>query len=331
MGLGRFNVRVAMPFDIDAIADALAGLTGEVKIALLVLALVVGAMVVFKLSSRGIRAAIFRAGGKEGDVQMLLGFWKFIIAFVAVIMILEQVFHLGALLAVFGAFGGMLMGWSLQQPVSGFTAWLMISLKRPFRAGDRIQLPSSGLVGDVIEVGPMYTILNQVGGAVGSEDAVGRHVLIPNSMLFSNLIVNYTPSNKTDAAHAFEDQRSSAYILDEVVVRITFNSDWETAESILIDAAREATSDIIGVTKQEPYMRSEMYDYGVMMRLRYMTPATDRPRIAHEITKRIFKEFAKNRKVDFAIPYLYSSKTPFSPFETKPRAISATPADLWKR
>jgi hypothetical protein len=78
-------------------------------------------------------------------------------------------------------------------------------------------------------------------------------------------------------------------------------------------------------------MRSEMYDYGVMMRLRYMTPATDRPRIAHEITKRIFKEFAKNRKVDFAIPYLYSSKTPFSPFETKPRAISATPADLWKR
>jgi small-conductance mechanosensitive channel len=177
----------------------------------------------------------------------------------------------------------------------------------------------------------MYTILNQVGGAVGSEDAVGRHVLIPNSMLFSNLIVNYTPSKKTDPAHTFEDQRSSAYILDEVVVRITFNSDWDTAESILIDAAREATSDIIMVTKQEPYVRSEMYDYGVMMRLRYMTLATDRPRIVHETTKRIFKEFRKNGKVDFAIPYLYSSKIPFSPFETKPKTISATAADLWER
>jgi len=100
------------------------------------------------------------------------------------------------------------------------------------------------------------------------------------------------------------------------------------AQSILIDAAREATSDIITETKQEPYMRSETYDYGVMMRLRYMTLATDRPQIAHVITKRIFKESASNRKVDFAIPYLYSSETPFSPFETKPRAMGATPADL---
>lgn len=103
------------------------------------------------------------------------------------------------------------------------------------------------------------------------------------------------------------------------------------AESILIDAARKAASDIITVTKQEPYVRSEMYDYGVMMRLRYTTLATDRPRIAHEITKRIFKEFRKNGKVDFAIPYLYSSKTPFSPSETKPRTISTAPIDLWKR
>lgn len=115
------------------------------------------------------------------------------------------------------------------------------------------------------------------------------------------------------------------------MVRITFNSDWDTAESILIDAALEAVCDITRVTKQEPYMRSEMYDYGVMTRRRYVRETRDRPRIVHEITKRIFKEFGKNRKVDFAIPYLYSSKTLFSPFETEPRAISATLADLWKR
>jgi len=83
------------------------------------------AIIVFRLSSSGVKAVILRAGGKEGDAQMLLGFWKFVIAFVTSIIILEQVFHLGALLAVFGAFGGMLMGWSLQHPVSGFTAWLM--------------------------------------------------------------------------------------------------------------------------------------------------------------------------------------------------------------
>jgi small-conductance mechanosensitive channel len=109
------------------------------------------------------------------------------------------------------------------------------------------------------------------------------------------------------------------------VVRITFNSDWDTAESILIDAALEAACDITRVTKQAPYMRSEMYDYGAMTRRRYMRETRDRPRIVHEITKRVFKEFAKNRKVNFAIPYLYSSKTPFRSFETRPRAISAAP------
>jgi len=51
-----------------------------------------------------------------------------------------------------------------------------------------------------------------------------------------------------------------------------------------------------------------MYDYGVYMRLRYMTLATDRPRIKYEIEKMIFKEFSRNEKVDFAIPYVYSFK-----------------------
>lgn len=152
--------------------------------------MVAGGVLIFKLSSKGIRAAIFRAGGKEGDAQMLLGFWKFIVMFIASIIILDQLFHLGALLAVFGAFGGMLLGWSLREPVSGFFAWITITLKRPFKAGDRIQLLSSSLVGDVARAARL--ILNQVVGSVGSEDVIGRHILIPNSMLFSNLIVNYT-------------------------------------------------------------------------------------------------------------------------------------------
>jgi hypothetical protein len=49
-----------------------------------------------------------------------------------------------------------------------------------------------------------------------------------------------------------------------------------------------------------------MYDYGVYMRLRFMTKATDRPRITYEIIKRIFQGFQRSARVDFAIPYVYS-------------------------
>jgi small-conductance mechanosensitive channel len=163
----------------------------------------------------------------------------------------------------------------------------------------------------------MYTVLNQVGGAVGSEEAVGRHILVPNSTLFTNLIVNYTPPRKLDPTYSFDDQRSCAYILDEVVARITYDSNWDVAESILVNAARKVTGEIIVATGQEPYVRSEMYDYGVLMRLRYMTLATDRPRIVHEITKTIFTRFTEESAVDFAIPYVYSSKRVTKPFEQK--------------
>jgi hypothetical protein len=37
-----------------------------------------------------------------------------------------------------------------------------------------------------------------------------------------------------------------------------------------------------------------------------MTSATDRPRISYEIIRRIFQDFQRSAKVDFAIPYVYS-------------------------
>lgn len=202
--------------------------------------------------------------------------------------------HLGAFGSFFAMFGGMLLGWSLQAPVSGFAAYLLISLKRPFRPGDRVQFPNLGLTGDVKDIGPMYTVLDQVGGSVGSEEAVGRFILVPNAMLFSQVVINYTV------------QQEAPYILDEVVVRITYDSDWETAERILIDAATQVTKDIIEATGHKPYIRSDFWDYGILMRLRYQTRVKDRAEIAYKINKRIFETIQQTPCVDLAIPFIYS-------------------------
>jgi small-conductance mechanosensitive channel len=232
--------------------------------------------------------------GAPGEVSMLTGVLR-VLAGVAVVAAILYLFgQLQAVGTALGAFSGLLLGWSLQAPVSGMAAWIMISLKRPFRIGDRVQLPSLGLVGDIMEISPMYTVLNQVGGAVGSEEAVNRPILIPNAMLFSQVVINYTA------------RQDAAFILDEVVVRITYDTDWDEAERILLNAAHQVTSDVIAQTGQQPYVRSDMYDYGVYMRLRYMTKATERPRTTYEIIKRIFQDFQRSARVDFAIPYVYS-------------------------
>lgn len=232
--------------------------------------------------------------GAPSEIPMVASLLRFGVG----VLIVASFFHFmgklaGSWVAV-APFIGMLLGWSLQAPISGLAAWVLVTIKRPFRIGDRVLLPSLGLIGDIQQMGMMYTALNQVGGTVGTEEATGRHILIPNAMLFSNVVINYTP------------QQADPFVLDEVVVRITYDSDWKIAERILMSAATTVTGDVINQTGQKPYIRSDMYDYGVYMRLRYMTLAMDRPRIVHEITRKIFDEFQANPRVDFAIPFVYS-------------------------
>ncbi len=258
------------------------------------LVIIAGIVAGYFLSALTIQARIKAKRGATGEVTMLVGLLRAAAVIGIGIALLYFFGELQRVGTALGAFSGLLLGWSLQAPVSGMAAWVMISLKRPFRIGDRIQLPSLGLVGDVKDIGPMYTELNQVGGAVGSEEAVGRPILIPNAMLFSQVVINYTA------------QQDAAFILDEVVIRITYDTDWDEAEQILLTAARDVTQEMITHTGQNPYVRADVYDYGIYMRLRFMTKATDRPRISYEITKRIFQDFQRSAKVDFAIPYIYS-------------------------
>jgi small-conductance mechanosensitive channel len=216
-------------------------------------------------------------------------------AWIAVILLVAWgVGRLSSFGTLFSLFGGMILGWSLQAPVSGFAAWILVSLKRPYRPGDRIQFPGLELTGDLLDVGVMYTTLDQVGGAIGSEEAVGRTVLIPNAMLFNEVAINYSMGQERP------------FMLDEVVVRITYDSIWDTAEKILLGAAREITADIIEETGVQPYIRSDLYDYGVYMQLRYQSRVRERAEIAYRIQRKIFEEIQKDPTVDIAIPFIYS-------------------------
>jgi len=247
-----------------------------------------------QLASLAVIALVRRRRGPEGEIHMLTGFLQVMAGLVVIGALVYSLGRLQAIGALAAGFAGMLLGWSLQSPVSGVAAWLMVTLKRPFRVGDRVFFSSLGLVGDVKHVGLMYTVMDQVGGSVGSEDAIGRDILIPNAMLFTQVAINYTP------------KAQAAYILDEVVIRITYDSDWDAAEKILLEAAEKVTAEIIQTTGEKPYIRSDMWDYGILMRLRYMTMAKDRPRIVHEIIRHAFKAIQRNPKVDMAIPFVYS-------------------------
>ena len=253
-----------------------------------------------------ITVALFRRKGRPESEGIMIGrLYRLVSVFLIILAVAHGFGKLGTFGTLFSLFGGMILGWSLQAPVSGFAAWVLVSIKRPFRPGDRIQFPSLGLTGDVKDIGPMYVTLDQVGGTVGSEESVGRFILVPNAMLFSQVVINYTV------------RQEAAYMLDEVVVRITYNSDMEAAERILLDAARKVTGDIIKATGMEPYIRSDLYDYGVYMRLRYQTHVPDRALIAYQINKEIIKAIQRTPTVDLAIPFIYSFRAGVAEMDRK--------------
>ena len=224
---------------------------------------------------------------KQENATAFLKIWNTVWKFVIAILVLMAMTGSLRLLGLTAGFFGMMLGWSLQQPVTGIAAWLMIVLKKPFRIGDRVVI--AGITGDVTGISLTHVLLNQVGGSISGEERSGRGILIPNAILFQHVIINYT----LDQEH----------MLDEVPVRLTFDSDWDLAKRIMIAAASEVTQEIIEKTGQEPFIRAEFLDWGILVRLRYQTIPAKRQELSTYIIERLLSEFGKvYPRVRFATP-----------------------------
>ena len=86
----------------------------------------------------------------------------------------------------------------------------------------------------------------------------------------------------------------ASYMLDEVPVRLTFESDYDLARKIMLDAARAATADIIKETGQEPFIRCEFFDAGILVRLRYQTIPARRQETSSAIVEQILNGFKQH-------------------------------------
>ncbi|MFH1008815.1 MAG: mechanosensitive ion channel family protein [Candidatus Latescibacterota bacterium] len=244
-------------------------------------------IITYWVTRRALKSYMKHRAYNEVNVLNFLAMYRYVFIFITVVFGAIALSGSMKTLGISAGFLGMMLGWSLQAPVTGIAAWLMIILKRPFKLGDRVII--AGIIGEVTDITLTHIILNQVGGTISGEEKSGRGVLIPNATMFGQIIYNYTLETK--------------YILDEVPVRVTFDSDWDTVERILMDAARQVVGDIIEDTDQEPFIRSEFFDAGVLIRLRYQSIPAERQRMSSDITKIIFLEFAKTDKVRFCYPH----------------------------
>jgi small-conductance mechanosensitive channel len=137
---------------------------------------------------------------------------------------------------------------ALSDVLKNLAGWLFIVTRRPFRLGDRIEI--RGHRGDVIDIRAFRFSLLEIENRVAAEQSTGRVLHVPNGLTFTETMANYT--------------EGFSYVWHEVPVLITFESDWEAAEQMILAAIKSASP-----ASQEADVRRELREAATEYRVRF--------------------------------------------------------------
>lgn len=204
--------------------------------------------------------------------------------------------------ALFVAYGlvGAGVAIALQDVFKNFVGGITLFITGTYHVGDRVEI--GGTAGDVIDIGLMYTRLLEIQGWVTGDQATGRIVTVPNGAILGSQVTNFTADN--------------SFIWEEIVVPITYDSDWRSARETITDIAREETADVaesaseeieqirrkyfLSSRQTEPRTYLELTDNWINVHVRYVTDVRDRRRTTAEVHRRILEAVSEADDVTIA-------------------------------
>ena len=191
---------------------------------------------------------------------------------------------------------------ALKDPITNIVAWIFILWRKPFEVGDRIEIGQ--YAGDVVDQRLFQFSLMEIGNWVDSDQSTGRILHIPNGMIFTSGVANYT--------------HGPDYIWNEIPVLVTFESDWEKAKKLLQEIAdahdvsqnEEAVKEFEAATRKfllkynklTPIVYTNVLDSGVLLTIRYLCKPRQRRGTTQSIWEAILRTFAKHPNIDLAYP-----------------------------
>lgn len=222
---------------------------------------------------------------------------------------------------------------AMREALMSIFAWGYITVHTPYRPGDRIEI--NGVRGDVIDVRIVHTILMEIGSWVDADQSTGRIVHVPNAWVFLHGAKNYT--------------RGFHFIWNEIMLTVTFRSDWKAAREILLSFAEESAAIVEQEARQEikrmareylvfysiltPFVYVRLADNGVRLTLRYLCEARKRRGTEHAITVSLLDAFKEHGNIELAHPAVHVSQyespqfgpIPTGPFDGNAAAQPAVP------
>jgi small-conductance mechanosensitive channel len=182
--------------------------------------------------------------------------------------------------------------------------WLRIVTMSEYRIGDRIEI--GGVHGDVIDIRLLRTTLMETRGWVDADQSTGRISHIPNNYIWLHAVHNYN--------------RGFSFIWNELLFTLTFRSNWQDAQDIMLGFAGESAAIVeqqAGAEIREmsreflihfgiltPFVYVTVVENGVRLSLRYLCEVRKRRGTEHALTISILEAFKEHGDIEFAYPAL---------------------------
>ncbi len=117
---------------------------------------------------------------------------------------------------------GVGLGFALRELIQSLIGWAVITFGNLYKPGERIKL--GGMMGDVMDIGPLTTTLMECGDWVKSDLYNGRVVYLPNNIVLREQVQNYSVD--------------FPFLWDEIVVPVRTDSDHKLARNILLEVGK---------------------------------------------------------------------------------------------
>jgi small-conductance mechanosensitive channel len=185
---------------------------------------------------------------------------------------------------------GFAVTFALQQPLFSLIGWLYIMLKRPYQVGDRVAIEESK--GDVVEVDFLVTTLWEINGdLVSTHQPSGRIITLPNSVVLSSHVRNYS-------------WEGFPYVWNELPVQVAYETDLEFARELMIETADDYLGDEMAghieeyrrrlsetpvelEVRERPTVNVKQGESWVELRLRYLVHPRRGTRVRNELYERL--------------------------------------------
>ncbi len=204
---------------------------------------------------------------------------------------------------------------ALQDVFRNVAGGMTIFLSGVYRVGDRVEIQER--MGDVIDIGIMYTTLMEIRQWVNGDQATGRLVSVPNGAVLTGSIFNFT--------------RDHRYLWDELMLPVTYRSDWKKAVGLLMEIVISQTEEFYDGASRDIARIGEKYylplqdvkpnvyvvptDNWIALHLRYTVPVRERRVVRDRINRLMIDMLETNPDIHVASENLEISGLPTIRYE----------------